>query len=72
MIELNYYTALRIIDMLSKLNYSDTYLLIAELQNAINNPVKTNTSNTYNGLIYTNDMDYEEEDKNKSKIGLVK
>jgi hypothetical protein len=75
MVQINLYTALRIINLLEKLNYNEVSLTIGELQEAINNPIKETNSSTYNGLIYTDDMDVAEDDyKNtnnkKNRIGL--
>jgi hypothetical protein len=65
MVQINLYTALRIVELLKNLNYSEVSLTIAELQEAINNPVQGTNSSTYNGLIYTDDMDSVEEDDKK-------
>lgn len=73
MIQINLYTALRIINLLEKLNYNEVSLTIGELQEAINNPIKETNSSTYNGLIYTDDMDVVENDdktNKKNRIGL--
>lgn len=75
MIQINLYTALRIVDLLQKLNYNEVALTIGELQEAINNPIQTANSSTYNGLVYTDDMIIDdEEDKSKTnkknRIGL--
>ena len=73
--QINLYTALRIISLLEKLNYNEVSLTIGELQEAINNPIKETGSSTYNGLIYTDDMDVTEDDdkktnNKKNRIGL--
>lgn len=73
MVQINLYTALRIINLLEKLNYNEVSLTIGELQEAINNPIKETNSSTYNGLIYTYDMDVVENDdktNKKNRIGL--
>lgn len=73
MVQINLYTALRIINLLEKLNYNEVSLTIGELQEAINNPIKETNSSTYNGLIYTDDMDVVENDdktNKKNRIGL--
>lgn len=75
MIQINLYTALRIVDLLQKLNYNEVALTIGELQEAINNPIQVTNSSTYNGLVYTDDMIIDdEEDKSKTnkknRIGL--
>nr|UWH97297.1 MAG: hypothetical protein [Bacteriophage sp.] len=73
MVQINLYTALRIINLLEKLNYNEVSLTIGELQEAINNPIKETNSSTYNGLIYTDDMDVTENDdktNKKNRIGL--
>lgn len=73
MVQINLYTALRIISLLEKLNYNEVSLTIGELQEAINNPIKETNSSTYNGLIYTDDMDVVENDdktNKKNRIGL--
>lgn len=75
MIQINLYTALRIVDLLQKLNYNEVALTIGELQEAINNPIQVTNSSTYNGLVYTDDMIIDdEENKNKTnkknRIGL--
>lgn len=75
MVQINLYTALRIVDLLQKLNYNEVALTIGELQEAINNPIQVTNSSTYNGLVYTDDMIIDdEEDKNKTnkknRIGL--
>lgn len=75
MVQINLYTALRIVDLLQKLNYNEVALTIGELQEAINNPIQTVNSSTYNGLIYTDDVIIDdEEDKSKTnkknRIGL--
>lgn len=73
MVQINLYTALRIINLLEKLNYNEVSLTIGELQEAINNPIKETNSSTYNGLIYTDDMDVTEDDdktNKKNRIGL--
>lgn len=75
MVQINLYTALRIVDLLQKLNYNEVALTIGELQEAINNPIQTVNSSTYNGLVYTDDMIIDdEEDKSKTnkknRIGL--
>jgi hypothetical protein len=66
MIQINLYTALRIVDLLQKLNYNEVALTIGELQEAINNPIQVTNSSTYNGLVYTDDMIIDDEE-NKSK-----
>lgn len=66
MVQINLYTALRIVELLKKMNYSEVSLTIAELQEEINNPVQGTNSSTYNGLIYTNDMEVVEDDDKKS------
>jgi hypothetical protein len=75
MVQINLYTALRIVDLLQKLNYNEVALTIGELQEAINNPIQTVNSSTYNGLVYTDDVIIDdEEDKSKTnkknRIGL--
>lgn len=74
MVQINLYTALRIVDLLQKLNYNEVALTIGELQEAINNPIQTSNSSTYNGLVYTDDMIIDDEDKSKTnkknRIGL--
>jgi hypothetical protein len=73
MVQINLYTALRIISLLEKLNYNEVSLTIGELQEAINNPIKETNSSTYNGLIYTDDIDVVENDdktNKKNRIGL--
>ncbi len=75
MVQINLYTALRIVDLLQKLNYNEVALTIGELQEAINNPIQTANSSTYNGLVYTDDVIIDdEEDKSKTnkknRIGL--
>lgn len=75
MVQINLYTALRIVDLLQKLNYNEVALTIGELQEAINNPIQVTNSSTYNGLVYTDDMiiDDEEDKKQnnkKNRIGL--
>lgn len=73
MVQINLYTALRIINLLEKLNYNEVSLTIGELQEAINNPIKETNSSTYNGLIYTDDIDVVENDdktNKKNRIGL--
>ena len=73
MVQINLYTALRIVDLLQKLNYNEVALTIGELQEAINNPIKETNSSTYNGLIYTDDIDVVENDdktNKKNRIGL--
>lgn len=66
MVQINLYTALRIVDLLQKLNYNEVALTIGELQEAINNPIQVTNSSTYNGLVYTDDMIIDDEE-NKSK-----
>lgn len=73
MVQINLYTALRIINLLEKLNYNEVSLTIGELQEAINNPIKETNSSTYNGLMYTDDIDVVENDdktNKKNRIGL--
>lgn len=74
MVQINLYTALRIVDLLQKLNYNEVALTIGELQEAINNPIQTANSSTYNGLVYTDDVIIDDEDKSKTnkknRIGL--
>lgn len=75
MVQINLYTALRIVDLLQKLNYNEVALTIGELQEAINNPIQVTNSSTYNGLVYTDDVIIDdEEDKSKTnkknRIGL--
>lgn len=71
MIQINLYTALRIVDLLQKLNYNEVALTIGELQEAINNPIQVTNSSTYNGLVYTDDMIIDDEE-NKSKTNKKK
>ena len=46
MVQINLYTALRIINLLEKLNYNEVSLTIGELQEAINNPIKETSATT--------------------------